>query len=133
MIDSAKLRFLAGAGAALFGFVGVCALGVAAALALAPYVGVAEAAALVGGLLSLLAVICLILLARPSTSAEEEMAKIETLTAEALADLPFDTLKALIEKRPMASLAIAATTGYTLSRDPEAAAQNLRRAVSGLL
>ena len=133
MIDSAKLRFIAGAGAALFGLVGVCALGVAAVLALEPVTGMVVAAALVGSLLSLLAVICLILLARPETTAEEEMAKIEHLTAEALADLPFDTVKALIEKRPMACLAIAATTGYTLSRDPEAAARNLRRAVSGLL
>ena len=77
MIDSAKLRFIAGAGAALFGLVGVCALGVAAVLALEPVTGMVVAAALVGGLLSLLAVICLILLARPETTAEEEMAKIK--------------------------------------------------------
>lgn len=132
-MDTAKLRLVAGAVAAIFGIVGVSALCLAATLALEPVVGQVEALLVVGGGLFLIAAACLFILTRPDTATEEEVEKIGSLTADALADLPFDAVKSLIEKRPMACLAIAATTGYTMSKNPEEATRNLRRAVTGLI
>lgn len=132
-MDTTKLRLAAGAGAAIFGVVGLSILSIAIALALQPQLGLVVSLGVVGGALFLIAVTMMFILARPDQSTEEEMEKVEELAAETLADLPFDTVKAIIEKRPMASLAIAATTGYAMSKDPERAIRNLRRVVTGLL
>jgi len=131
-MDTAKLRLAAAAVTAIAGIVGVSTLVVAGVLALEPRFGLALSATLVGAGLCLVAVASLLFVTQPDTPTEKEISAIESLTAEALADLPFDTVKAIIEKRPMASLAIAATTGYTLSRDPESAVRNLKRAMAGL-
>lgn len=132
-MDEAKLRLLAGAGAAIFGLVGVGCLAVAAVYALEPVFGDLGAVVIAGLALSLIAVGLALLMSRPDTSSVEDVAEIEALTAEALADLPFDTVRAMIDKRPIASLAIAATTGYALSRDPQAAAEHVKRAVTTLM
>lgn len=132
-MSSAKFRLAAAGGAGLFGIVGVAAIGISLALALVPVIGPVAATGLVGGVFFLLSAICLVIVADPDATTEEEVSRLETLTAEALADLPFDTMKAVIEKRPIASLAIAATTGYALSKDPENAARHLRRAMTGLM
>ncbi|MEO0871596.1 MAG: hypothetical protein AAFY19_06480 [Pseudomonadota bacterium] len=132
-MDTAKLRLAAGAVAAVFGIVGLSALACATALALEPALGMTVSVALVGATLFVIAAGCLFFVTRPDKSTEDEVDKIGELTAEALADLPFDTVKALIEKRPMASLAIAVTTGYALSKDPERAAKNLSRVMTGLM
>lgn len=132
-MDKAKLRFAAGAGAAIFGVVGVSVLSIGAALALEPRHGLVVSLGAVGGVLFLVAAAMLFILTRPDQSTEKEMEKVEELAAETLADLPFETVKAIIEKRPIASLAIAATTGYAMSKDPERTTRNLRRAVTGLL
>lgn len=132
-MDGAKLRLIAGASAGVFAVVGVSAFSVGAALALETVVGLVGALCIVGGVLLCLTALSVFVVARPEMSIEEEVSTIEGLTAEALADLPFDTVKAMIEKRPMASLAVAATTGYAMSRDPGKAASHLRRAVTGLL
>lgn len=132
-MDTGKLRLAAGAGAAVFGVVGTAVLAVGLVLALSGPFGLTGASFCVGGVLFIAAIACLFFITRPDRTAEEDVSKIETLTAEALADLPFETLKALIEKRPMAAMMLAATTGYGLSRDPEAALANFRKAVTGLM
>lgn len=132
-MNTGKLRVIAGACAAIFGVVGTGVLSVGLVVVFAEVIGLVAAIFTAGAILFVLAGLCLFILARPDKSAEAEISRMESLTAEALADLPFDTLKALIEKRPVASLALAATTGYGLSRNPEAAVKNFQRVVMGLI
>ena len=131
-MDATKLRIVAGVGAAILGIAAVGVLSAGAVFALAPTMGTAAAAGVVGAALLVLAGICLIAVARPDVTTEEEVEEIEKMTADALADLPFETVKALVEQRPVASIAVAMATGFALSRDPGGAVRHLRRALTWL-
>ena len=58
---------------------------------------------------------------------------LEESTANALADLPFDTLKSLVQKYPVSVSAGAMLLGYTLVRDPKTATRHAQRLLLGLL
>lgn len=132
-MDSAKLRLFAGVGGVFLGFAGVIALSTALALYLAERIGPIWAAASVGGVLLLASVIAMLLFLRPAKSAEAEVGEIETMTADVLADLPFDTVKSLVEKRPLLALGVSLAAGYALARDPDEAARGIRRLVTTML
>ena len=53
--------------------------------------------------------------------------------AALLADLPFDAMKSIIEKRPLTVAALALIAGYSLVRDPAGAARHAQRFMLGLL
>ena len=132
-MDKPKLRFAAGVGAAVFGVVGVAIFAMGFACWVEPHLGWAGALFVTGAGLFSVAALMLFVFTRPNTSTQEEFAKIEALTAETLAELPFSTLSSIVEKRPNASLAVAAAVGYLFAKDPKSASKNIGRVISGLL
>ena len=99
----------------------------ASTLALAEVIGVIYATFAVAAVALTLAVICLFLFLRPFRSVEAEVDDMEEATAEALADLPFDTVRNLIQQRPITATAIALALGYSLIRNPQAAQRQVER------
>lgn len=132
-MDPAKLRLFAGIGGALFGFAGIVALLVAAAIALAPFIGSALSVVIVGVVFFGIGCTLLAVFLKPMKSTADELEQLESATAEAFAELPLDTLKAIIVKRPIATTAIAGLVGYGLMRDPGTTGKMLQRTLLGLL
>ena len=126
-MDKAKLRILAGASGAVFGFAGILALSAAMAILLANWMPLALAGFLVGGSLFLVATFCIFFFLDIFKSSEEELDQLEDATADALADLPFDTIAAIVEKRPLMALGVAAFAGYAATRDPDNAIKNTEK------
>ena len=132
-MDSAKLRLFAGAAAALFGVTGAIALSAALAITLTPVLGAAWAV-VVSALLMLAAGFgCLYFAIAPEEPLEDDISAVERQAASALADLPFDTLKAFIEKNPMGAVSLALGAGFAIGRDPASAARNIQRIAAQLL
>lgn len=131
-MDPAKLRLFAGIGGALFGFAGIVALLVAAAIAIAPHVGSALSVVIVGGAFFAIGVCLIVIFLKPAKSAAAELEQLEDATAEAFAELPLDTLKAVVAKRPIASTALAGFIGYSMMNDPKGTGRVLQRTVMGL-
>lgn len=127
-----KTRLSAGAAMIVFGIVGLGTLSACLTVLLEPFYGLALSLAVVGGILFAIACLCLVIALRPDNSTEDEIHRLQSLMAEALADLPLDAINILVSKHPTTCLTLAAVTGYTLSKDPEAAIRNLRKAVAGL-
>lgn len=132
-MDAAKLRLIAGAAAALFGAAGAAALAAALAIVLAPVLGLAFAVVVSALLMLAAASACLYVALAPDEPIEEDMAEVEQSAANLLADLPFDTVKAMVEKQPIAALSVALMAGYALRNDPRGAARNLRSIVSAFI
>jgi hypothetical protein len=132
-MDTTKLRLFAAVAGIVFGLGGVFALAVASTLALATILGLVGASFAVAAILLAVACACLYLFLQPTRSSAEEMDNIEDATADALADLPFDTLKSVIEKRPLTVAALALLAGYAVVRDPAAVARHTQRFMVGLL
>ncbi len=124
---------MAAAAGLLLGLGGVATLVVALTMALAQIIGpvaacFAIATLMLSGMLASL-VFCL----QPYRTVRKEMENMEESTAEALADLPFDTLRALVERRPLTVTAIAMFMGYTAMRDPHAAQRHAERFLMDLI
>lgn len=132
-MDPAKLRLFAGIGGALFGFAGIVALLVAAAIALAPLIGSALSVVVVGIIFFAIGCMLIAFFLKPMKSAADELDQLESATAEAFADLPLDTMKAIIVKHPIATTAIAGVVGYGLMKDPGTTGKMLQRTLLGLL
>ena len=79
------------------------------------------------------ACICLFLFLQPNRSSADELDDIEDATADALADLPFDALKSIVEKRPLTVAALALLAGYSVVKDPAAVARHAQRFMVGLI
>jgi protein-S-isoprenylcysteine O-methyltransferase Ste14 len=126
-VDATKLRLFAAIVGILFGLGGTLTLFVASTLALAEVIGVIYATFAVAAVALTLAVICLFLFLRPFRSVEAEVDDMEEATAEALADLPFDTVRNLIQQRPITATAISLALGYSLIRNPQAAQRQVER------
>lgn len=131
-MDSAPLRILGGVAGIMFAFAGIMLLALAATLALAGPFGLPIASLIVGALLMLTAGAAVYFTLKPLASSMLEVDQIEEATADALADLPFDTIKSLVEKRPIAAISIAALAGYSMTKDPQNATKNAERLVMGL-
>lgn len=133
-MDPAKRRLFAGIGGALFGFTGIVAMLVSLSLYLTPILGAAFSALVSGGVFVLISAGLLFVFLKPSKSAQAELDQLEDATADALADLPFDTLKNMVEKHPLAMTGLAAFIGYSLaSDDNEMGSKTLQRMMFGFL
>ncbi|KCZ52245.1 hypothetical protein [Hyphomonas pacifica] len=132
-MDATKGRLLAAAIGILCGFCGILALMTAGVLALSKVIGMTAACFLVSSILMLISVIMMYLFLKPYRPSSEEIDDLEDSTADALADLPFDTLKKLVEKYPVSVTAGALILGYTLVRDPKTATRHAQRLLLGLL
>ncbi|WP_373004858.1 hypothetical protein [Hyphomonas sp.] len=132
-MDTTKLRLFAAVAGIVFGLGGVFALAVASTLALASMMGIVGASFTVAALLLSAACACLYLFLQPQRSSSEEVDNIEDAAADALADLPFDAIKSIIEKRPLTVAALAMVAGYSLVRDPAGVARHAQRFMLGLL
>lgn len=132
-MDVAKLRIVASVGAAFFGFIGTSALCVAGALALAPVIGLMWATFTMACLMLTLGCICAVIFIKPGKSTEEELDQFENATADMLAELPFDTIASLVEKRPLAAATAALAVGYFIVSNPEQAAKGLQKLADELI
>lgn len=132
-MDVAKLRFAAAAGAILFGVAGLAALSAALVLLLSTVLGPLAATATVGAIYVALAFACLYVFLMPHKPATDEIEDLEAATAEALGDLPFEAVKSIVQKRPLASMTLALAAGYSIMRDPEGAMKGAQRVVLGLI
>ena len=132
-MDQTKLRIFAATVGVLFGLSGVLALFVAATVGLAEVMGLAAAAATVAGIGLLLAAGCLVFCLQPFRSMEQEVDGVEDVTADALADLPIDTLRSFVERRPLTTTALAMVLGYSVVRDPPAAQRHAERFLMSIL
>ena len=133
-MDPAKRRLFAGIGGALFGFTGIVALLISFSLYLTPLLGAPSAAALSGLIFLTVGAILMFVFLKPMKSAQAELDQFEDATADALADLPFDTLISMIEKRPLAMTGLAAALGYSLANDrDQIGGKALQRVVLGLI
>ena len=132
-MDSTKLRLLAAVAGALLGLGGVLALFVAATLALAQVMGLTAAAFVVAAAAMVLAVICMFVCLKPYRTMEQEVDNVEEVTADALADLPFDALRSFVERRPLTTTALAMALGYSLVNHPQAAGRQAERFLMSML
>ena len=132
-MDTPKIRLIAGIGAAFFGFAGIGTFAAAGAVLLEPVLGLAWSIVTVASIFMSLALVCGFIFLDPTKSSEEEMDDFEHATAETLADLPFETMKVLLEKRPLTVAAIAAFAGYSLIKNPESMSKNIQKIIATLL
>lgn len=132
-MDPAKLRIALAIGGALVGSAGIITLSVASVLMLDAYVSLVWAVTITGASFVLLGLLCIFMGLKMLKPAEKELDQFEDATAEALADLPFDTIKAIVEKRPLAATSIAAMVGYSVANNPSAAGKTLQRTLLGII
>lgn len=132
-MDKAKLRLMAGVGGALLGFIGALALAAAGIIALAGLVGYGWSALIVGGILFAASFVGIMAFIAPFRETEEELSDMGDATADILADLPFDTVKAFIEKRPITALTVAVFAGYAATKDPDNAVRHAQRMVASFI
>ncbi|KCZ65377.1 MULTISPECIES: hypothetical protein [Hyphomonas] len=132
-MDATKLRLFAAVAGIVSGFGGMLALSVAGVLALSSVIGLIAACFTVAALLIGIAALMLYIFLLPYRKSSEEIDDLEETTANALADLPFDTLKSLVQKYPVSVSAGAMLLGYTLVRDPKTATRHAQRLLLGLL
>ncbi|HIG23052.1 MAG TPA: hypothetical protein EYG02_12230 [Henriciella marina] len=132
-MDVAKLRIIAGAGAVFFGFAGVTTLTVAVVVALMPVIGLLWATVCVASLFLFVACVCTVVFLKPGKSTEEELDQFENATADMLADLPFDAIEALVEKRPIVAATAALAAGYFLISSPDSASKGLQKLFDQLI
>jgi len=132
-MDATKLRLFAAVAGIVCGFGGMFALSVAGVLALSSVIGLTAACFTVAAILVSIAALMLYIFLLPYRKSSEEIDDLEETTANALADLPFDTLKSLVQKYPVSVSAGALLLGYTLVRDPKTATRHAQRLLLGLL
>lgn len=132
-MDTAKLRIAAGVGAAFFGLAGITALTVAGVIALVPVFGLLWATVTAACILLAVALTFFFIFLKPGKSTEEELDQFENATADMLAELPFDAITSLVERRPLAAASIALAAGYLVVSNPEQASRSLQKLVDELI
>ena len=132
-MDETKLRIFAAAVGAVLALGGVLALFVAITISLAQVMGLAAAAFTVAGVGLLLAAVSLFFCLQPFRSMEQEVDEVEEATADALADLPLDTLRSFVERKPLTTTAIAMALGYSVVRHPHTAQRHAERFIMSML
>jgi hypothetical protein len=80
-----------------------------------------------------IACICTLIFLKPGKSTEEELDQFEHATADMLADLPFDTIEAIIEKRPVVAATAALAAGFFIVSNPKQAMQGLQKLIDELI
>ena len=132
-MDTTKLRLVAGAGAAFFGFAGLSAFTIAAVIALAPLIGLFWATFAVASMLTAISLVCVVVFLRPRERTEEEIEDFENVTADFLADLPFDTVASLVDRRPISAATLAMAAGYLIVRHPDQTAKGLQKLLDEMI
>lgn len=132
-MDPAKLRLIAGVGGTLFGFAGLVALMIAAVIALSAVMGLAWATFTISMIFLALGCVGIVIFLKPYKAAEEEMNQFGEATADALADLPFDTIISMFEKRPLTMSALGVFIGYSMFKNPSQATSTIQRAMLAIL
>lgn len=115
------------------GLGGALWLFVASTLALANWVGLANAAFIVAGAGILVSAICFVICLRPFRPIEDEVSDAESAAADALADLPIDTVRSFVERRPLTTTALAMAVGYSVVRHPHTVQRHAERYILSLL
>lgn len=132
-MDATKLRLFAAGIGIICGIAAVFALSAAGAIALSSVMGWAAAVFTIALILVAITMLMIYLFLQPYRTSSEEIEDLEETTANALADLPFDTLKSIAQKYPLTTSAGAMLLGYTLIRDPQSASRHAQRLIMGLL
>lgn len=138
MMDSAKIRVLAGVGGVLLGFAAIGAIVLALGIALAGVFGAAWAAVICALVLGALACGGIYVFVQPEHTHETALAdpaaeeRHETVQ-DALVDIPMQALVDIIDKRPLASVAVSLAAGFLIMEQPEAVRKQMQRLVAGLL
>lgn len=144
MVGSLKLRVIMMAGGSVIGLAGAGALTWAAVMALAPYVGLALAGLIVGGVFVLAAAIAMWKATRPSVPMEEEFAGVTAAATNTVAYIRDDTLDTLtgmsinvvsnmVEKRPLLTLLGVGVAAYAVAKAPNTSAGIVDRMLSRLV
>lgn len=144
MVGSLKLRVIMMAGGSVIGLAGAGALTWAAVVALAPYVGLALAGVIVGGVFVLAAAIAMWKATRPSVPMEEEFAGVTAAATNTVAYIRDDTLDTLTgmsinvvsnmaEKRPLLTLLGVGVAAYAVAKAPNTSAGIVDRMLSRLV
>lgn len=132
-MDAAKFRILAGIAGVLLALAGVVGLGVACVLALSLAVGPIWGSLIFGLVALLLAGAGMYFFLLPNRPTARELDDLEEVTAKAIVDLPFATVRAMFDRQPLLAVAAAALAGYSLTRDPEEAVRHAQRLLSRFL
>ena len=132
-MEPAKLRVFFGIAGGLMALVGFSALAVALVIALSATIGWAWATVTAAALYLAAACGFMFLCLKPQKSAQAEIGQLEDATAEALADLPFDTVESIVDKRPITVAIVAAIAGYSLFRDPSNVVKTGQRLLTAML
>ena len=102
-------------------------------IALIPVIGLLWATVCVASLFLFVACICTLVFLKPGKSTEEELDQFESATADMLAELPFDMIQSLVEKRPLAAASIALAAGYFVVSNPAQASKGLQKLIDELI
>lgn len=132
-MHSPKIRIMAGLAGVLFALAGVVGIGVACVLGLSQLLGPVWGALIFGVLALAAAGAALYFFILPNRSTEDELDDLEDVTAKAIVDLPFATLRAVLERQPLVAVALAGLAGYSLTREPEEAVRHAQRLLSRFL
>ena len=136
-MDSAKIRVLAGVGGVLLGFAAIASIVLALGIALAGVFGPAWAAlicALVLGALSCAGVYFFIQPEHHHDRVLTQAAETKHEAAQdALIDMPFQALVDIVDKRPLASVAVSLAAGFLIMEQPEQVRKQVQRILSDLL
>ncbi len=132
-MDAAKLRIIAGIAGLLCALAGVVGLGVASVLALSSVMGPIWGSFTFGIVALALACAGIYFFLLPHRPTSREIDDFEEVTANAIADLPFNTVRAMLNKQPLIAVAAAALAGYSLTRDPEEVVRHAQRLLTGFL
>ena len=132
-MDETKLRIIAGAGAVFFGLAGITAFSVAGVIALEAVIGLVWAVISVACAMMALCLASVFVFLRPGKPAEAELEEFESATADMLADLPFDTIASLVERRPIAAATMALAAGYMVVSHPDQAAKGLQKLIDEMI
>lgn len=137
-MDSAKIRVLAGVGGVLLGFAAIASIVLALGIALSGVVGAAWAAVICALVLGALACAGVYFFIQPENTHETAVTHASSASAQdavrdALVDMPMQALVDIVDKRPLASVAVSVAAGFLVMEQPEAVRKQLQRALSGLI
>lgn len=137
-MDSAKIRVLAGVGGALLGFAAIGAIVLALGIALSGVVGAAWASLICALVLGAMSCGAVYIFVQPEHTHETSLSdpraedKHEAIQ-DALVDIPFQAIIDIVDKRPLASVAVSLAAGFLIMEQPETVRKQAQKLLAGLL
>lgn len=137
-MDSAKIRVLAGVGGVLLGFAAIASIVLALGIALAGIFGAAWAALICALVLGALACAGVYFFIQPEHTHDGAVTQAAAATKhdsvqDALVDIPFQALVDIVDKRPLASVAVSLAAGFLIMEQPEQVRKQVQRILATLL